>query len=72
MNTCDILLQILDRKNNEIEVLKTLYKTKQCESEETIRRLDKKGDEAWKQYSGLSGIMFFPTCTKRTHVCINS
>uniref|UniRef100_A0A8D0BFV9 Centrosomal protein 112 n=1 Tax=Salvator merianae TaxID=96440 RepID=A0A8D0BFV9_SALMN len=34
--------KILDRKNNEIEVLKTLYKTKQSESEETIRKLEKK------------------------------
>ncbi|XP_044305381.1 centrosomal protein of 112 kDa isoform X3 [Varanus komodoensis] len=34
--------KILDRKNNEIEVLKTLYKTKQCEAEETIQKLEKK------------------------------
>ncbi|XP_068770197.1 centrosomal protein of 112 kDa isoform X2 [Struthio camelus] len=34
--------EILDRKNNEIEVLKTLYKTKQNEAEETIRKLEKK------------------------------
>nr|XP_025954695.1 centrosomal protein of 112 kDa isoform X2 [Dromaius novaehollandiae] len=34
--------KILDRKNNEIEVLKTLYKTKQNEAEETIRKLEKK------------------------------
>ncbi|XP_018428721.1 PREDICTED: centrosomal protein of 112 kDa, partial [Nanorana parkeri] len=34
--------KILDRKNNETEELKTLYKNKQNESEETIRRLEKK------------------------------
>uniref|UniRef100_A0A670I0Z4 Centrosomal protein 112 n=1 Tax=Podarcis muralis TaxID=64176 RepID=A0A670I0Z4_PODMU len=34
--------KILDRKNNETEVLKTLYKTKQSEAEETIRKLEKK------------------------------
>uniref|UniRef100_A0A674I8C3 Centrosomal protein 112 n=1 Tax=Terrapene triunguis TaxID=2587831 RepID=A0A674I8C3_9SAUR len=34
--------KILDRKNNETEVLKTLYKTKQNEAEETIRKLEKK------------------------------
>ncbi|MBN3314227.1 CE112 protein, partial [Atractosteus spatula] len=34
--------KILDRKNNEIEELKTLYRNKQKESEETIRKLEKK------------------------------
>ncbi|XP_008114900.1 centrosomal protein of 112 kDa isoform X1 [Anolis carolinensis] len=34
--------KILDRKNNEIEVLKTLSKTKQSEAEETIQKLEKK------------------------------
>ncbi|XP_063816911.1 centrosomal protein of 112 kDa [Pseudophryne corroboree] len=34
--------KILDRKNNEIEELKTLYRTKQVESEDTIRKLEKK------------------------------
>uniref|UniRef100_A0A8D0GWG1 Centrosomal protein 112 n=1 Tax=Sphenodon punctatus TaxID=8508 RepID=A0A8D0GWG1_SPHPU len=34
--------KILDRKNNETEVLKNLYKTKQNEAEETIRKLEKK------------------------------
>nr|XP_060619050.1 centrosomal protein of 112 kDa isoform X3 [Anolis sagrei ordinatus] len=34
--------EILDRKNNEIEVLKTLSKTKQSEAEETIQKLEKK------------------------------
>nr|XP_056710831.1 centrosomal protein of 112 kDa isoform X1 [Euleptes europaea] len=34
--------KILDRKNNEIEVLKALYKTKQNEAEETIQKLEKK------------------------------
>uniref|UniRef100_A0A8C4YGB7 Centrosomal protein 112 n=1 Tax=Gopherus evgoodei TaxID=1825980 RepID=A0A8C4YGB7_9SAUR len=34
--------EILDRKNNETEVLKTLYKSKQNEAEETIRKLEKK------------------------------
>ncbi|KAK6478152.1 centrosomal protein of 112 kDa-like isoform X1 [Huso huso] len=34
--------KILDRKNNEIEELKNLYRTKQKESEEAIRKLDKK------------------------------
>ncbi|MGH0143746.1 UNVERIFIED_CONTAM: hypothetical protein FKN15_044774 [Acipenser sinensis] len=35
--------KILDRKNNEIEELKNLYRTKQKESEEAIRKLEKKG-----------------------------
>ncbi|XP_063149547.1 centrosomal protein of 112 kDa isoform X5 [Candoia aspera] len=34
--------KILDRKNNEIEVLKTLCRTKQSEAEETIQKLEKK------------------------------
>ncbi|XP_069511154.1 centrosomal protein of 112 kDa [Ambystoma mexicanum] len=34
--------KILDRKNSETEDLKTLYRTKQTESEETIRKLEKK------------------------------
>ncbi|XP_034268553.1 centrosomal protein of 112 kDa isoform X7 [Pantherophis guttatus] len=34
--------KILDRKNNEIEVLKSLYRTKQNEAEETIQKLEKK------------------------------
>ncbi|MGH0139960.1 UNVERIFIED_CONTAM: hypothetical protein FKN15_070307 [Acipenser sinensis] len=34
--------KILDRKNNEIEELKNLYRTKQKESEEAVRKLEKK------------------------------
>ncbi|XP_065591481.1 centrosomal protein of 112 kDa isoform X2 [Cyrtonyx montezumae] len=34
--------KILDRKNDEIEVLKSLHKTKQNEAEEMIRKLEKK------------------------------
>ncbi|XP_065764764.1 centrosomal protein of 112 kDa isoform X2 [Muntiacus reevesi] len=34
--------EILERKNNEIEEMKTLYKKKQSETEETIRKLEKK------------------------------
>ncbi|XP_068932691.1 centrosomal protein of 112 kDa isoform X4 [Petaurus breviceps papuanus] len=34
--------KILERKNNEIEELKTLYKTKQNEAEDTVRNLEKK------------------------------
>ncbi|KAM6403292.1 centrosomal protein of 112 kDa [Rhynochetos jubatus] len=34
--------KILDRKNDEIEVLKSFYKTKQNEAEETIRKLEKR------------------------------
>uniref|UniRef100_A0A8C5VBN2 Centrosomal protein 112 n=3 Tax=Microcebus murinus TaxID=30608 RepID=A0A8C5VBN2_MICMU len=34
--------KILERKNNEIEELKILYKKKQNETEETIRKLEKK------------------------------
>nr|XP_020731327.1 centrosomal protein of 112 kDa isoform X3 [Odocoileus virginianus texanus] len=34
--------KILERKNNEIEEMKTLYKKKQSETEETIRKLEKK------------------------------
>ncbi|XP_050020259.1 centrosomal protein of 112 kDa isoform X1 [Alexandromys fortis] len=36
--------KILERKNNELEDLKILYKKKQAETEETIRKLEKKGD----------------------------
>lgn len=42
--TFKIHLQILERKNSEIDELKTLYKTKQNEMEETVRKLEKKGD----------------------------
>eukprot|EP00079_Xenopus_tropicalis_P032473 XP_017946244.1 PREDICTED: uncharacterized protein LOC101734395 isoform X1 [Xenopus tropicalis] len=38
--------KILDRKNSETEELKELYRTKQAESEETIRKLEKKGPAA--------------------------
>nr|XP_048302025.1 centrosomal protein of 112 kDa isoform X3 [Myodes glareolus] len=34
--------KILERKNNELEDLKILYKKKQAETEETIRKLEKK------------------------------
>ncbi|XP_070596417.1 centrosomal protein of 112 kDa isoform X5 [Erythrolamprus reginae] len=34
--------KILDRKNSEIDVLKSLYRTKQNEAEETIQKLEKK------------------------------
>ncbi|KAM6469463.1 centrosomal protein of 112 kDa isoform 5-T5 [Liasis olivaceus] len=34
--------KILDRKNDEIEVMKALYRTKQSEAEETIQKLEKK------------------------------
>uniref|UniRef100_A0A8B9FT30 DUF4485 domain-containing protein n=1 Tax=Amazona collaria TaxID=241587 RepID=A0A8B9FT30_9PSIT len=34
--------KILDRKNDEIEALKSLYRTKQSEAEETIRKLETK------------------------------
>ncbi|XP_053938908.1 centrosomal protein of 112 kDa isoform X2 [Cuculus canorus] len=37
-----VIQKILDRKNDEIEVLKSSYKTKQNEAEETIRKLEKK------------------------------
>lgn len=37
-------LQILDRKNDEIDVLKSNYLKKQKESEDMIRKLEKKGD----------------------------
>ncbi|NXX80654.1 CE112 protein, partial [Urocolius indicus] len=36
--------KILDRKNDEIEVMKSFYKKKQSEAEETIRKLERKGD----------------------------
>lgn len=36
--------KILERKNNEIEELKTLYRKKQNEMEETARKLETKGD----------------------------
>ena len=56
-------LQILDRKNDEIEVLKSLYKNKQNEAEETIRKLEKKGD--LYVHGGCSlrgGIVLCPSC----------
>lgn len=44
LQCCESSLQILDRKNDEIELLKSLHKSKQNEAEETIRKLEKKGD----------------------------
>lgn len=38
-------LQILDRKNGEIEEMKSLHRTKQKELEEVIRKLEKKGEK---------------------------
>ncbi|XP_069728864.1 centrosomal protein of 112 kDa isoform X2 [Phaenicophaeus curvirostris] len=37
-----VIQKILDRKNDEIEILKSSYKTKQNEAEETIRKLERK------------------------------
>ncbi|KAM3920836.1 centrosomal protein of 112 kDa [Leptodactylus fuscus] len=34
--------KILERKNNELEEMKSLYRTKQNDSEETVRKLEKK------------------------------
>lgn len=56
-------LQILDRKNDEIEALKSLYKTKQSEAEETIRKLETKG--AFYLHGGgflHGGIVLHPSC----------
>lgn len=38
-------LQILDRKNGEIDEMKSLYRAKQKESEEVIRKLERKGEK---------------------------
>ncbi len=38
--------KILDRKNGEIEEMKSLYRAKQKESEEMIRKLEKKGERS--------------------------
>lgn len=60
---CDFSLQILDRKNDEIEALKSLYKNKQNEAEETIRKLEKKGDfyiHGW--FFLLGGTVLHPSC----------
>lgn len=40
-----MLWQILDRKNGEIEEMKSLYRAKQKESEEVIRKLEKKSEK---------------------------
>lgn len=42
-----VCLQILDRKNGEIEEIKSTYRAKQKESEEVIVKLEKKG-ERWR------------------------
>ena len=36
--------QILDRKNWEIEELKTMHRVKQKESEDNIRKMERKGE----------------------------
>lgn len=53
--------EILDRKNGEIEETKSLHRAKQKESEETIRKLERKGERSrdcgvnWKDvYSSVS------------------
>lgn len=38
------LSQILERKNGEIEETKNVYRAKQRESEETIHKLERKGE----------------------------
>lgn len=55
-------MQILDRKNNETEVMKNMYKTKLSEAEDTIRKLEKKGDAALINYLVLLH-MFISTNT---------
>ncbi|ELK12440.1 Coiled-coil domain-containing protein 46 [Pteropus alecto] len=47
--------KILERKNNEIEELKTLYRKKQNEMEETIRKLETKDDKDPKYLNDGSG-----------------
>lgn len=39
-----MLQQILERKNSEIEETKSVFRAKQKESEETIRKLERKGE----------------------------
>ncbi|XP_030683608.1 centrosomal protein of 112 kDa-like isoform X1 [Nomascus leucogenys] len=46
--------KILERKNNEIEELKTLYRRKQHETEETIRKLGKKAWTLLRDYEVIS------------------
>lgn len=45
-----VFFQILDRKNNEIDELKTLYRNKQKEAEEMNKMLEKRGKHC-KGYS---------------------
>jgi hypothetical protein len=40
---CFFFCQILDRKNSEIEDVKSHYRTKTKDLEETITKLDRKG-----------------------------
>lgn len=60
-NTSPLPSQILDRKNGEIEEMKSMYRAKQKDSEEMIRRLEKKGERSqhcrvnWKDvYTSVS------------------
>lgn len=50
-------LQILDRKNGEIEELKSTYRAKQKELEEMVRKLEKKGERS-RDCGVNSGRMF--------------
>ncbi|NXN97463.1 CE112 protein, partial [Rhinopomastus cyanomelas] len=45
--------KILDRKNEEIEALKTLHKNQQHEAEETIRNLEKKVQNLIRESQGI-------------------
>lgn len=47
---CSVLQhsQILQRKNSEIEETKNVFRAKQKESEETNRKLERKGVKDWK------------------------
>lgn len=45
-------LQILDRKNGELDELKTMYRAKQKESEESVSKLEKKGERSWGHGGG--------------------
>lgn len=60
LQCCESSLQILDRKNDEIELLKSLHKSKQNEAEETIRKLEKKGDFFFSLW--LVFILFIQFC----------
>uniref|UniRef100_A0A674DFW9 Centrosomal protein 112 n=1 Tax=Salmo trutta TaxID=8032 RepID=A0A674DFW9_SALTR len=70
---------ILDRKNGELDELKTMYRAKQKESEESVSKLEKKGERSWekqigelKKTSDQSTDSLKNECEKKLHAAVAS